>query len=491
MTITCRGAIVVLVILALALITARVRTYHEPPEWDIGTYLAIGRELLEGKRLYADAWDVKPPAIFVSFATVQFVSGDGALPVYLLSVITAIATLVGIYFTAQTPRGRSAGVLAAIFWVAMCYAPWTGGTLPNTEVFINAAVAGAVALWLRGPLAELSWERCIAIALLFALASLYKQVAILIFVCISIADLLSDPRARRPSHVKKLTAMLAIIVMVWCAVFAYFTLTGRGWLAWQTLVVTPRAYSGGFLHNMAVSVLPQRIFPSLLAFALPALALTIIGLLAAAQRPRLMLIGLIIGTHLAVAAPGQFFPHYYQLWFVPLSIGAGWGAAALIGRLHRKSIGCVVIALALLAMIAPQADWYALSGRESARRKYGDFYIYAHDAFIAASERLAPNETFYTWSDEAYAYAITHRRPPATAIWKMHTTTGPLADFLTQRTLADLQKNPPAMIILYGDQPVSAGHPILAWTRSNYEPVAHEQRKFFPLSLYVRKGRGD
>ena len=41
-----------------------------------------------------------------------------------------------------------------------------------------------------------------------------------------------------------------------------------------------------------------------------------------------------IGTHLAVALPGQFFPHYHQYWFVPLSIGAGWGARGL-WRLER------------------------------------------------------------------------------------------------------------------------------------------------------------
>ena len=35
-------------------------------------------------------------------------------------------------------------------------------------------------------------------------------------------------------------------------------------------------------------------------------------------------------------------------------------------------------------MIVPQASWYTLSSREWARRKYGDFFIYAHDSFRAA-----------------------------------------------------------------------------------------------------------
>src|SRR4051794_37919389 len=76
-----------LFLLSLVLIVARLRSYHEPPEWDVGTYQSIAREMLSGESLYADAWDVKPPAIFVTFAAVQFFTGDGALPVYLLSVI--------------------------------------------------------------------------------------------------------------------------------------------------------------------------------------------------------------------------------------------------------------------------------------------------------------------------------------------------------------------------------------------------------------------
>jgi hypothetical protein len=100
---------------------------------------------------------------------------------------------------------------------------------------------------------------------------------------------------------------------------------------------------------------------------------------------------------------------------------------------------------------------------------------------------LPLGETFYTWSDEAYAYPLTHRRPPATALWKMHTTTGPLAEWLTQHTLDDLQKSPPAMIILYGNDPGPPGHPILEWTQQHYELVPDPTRKFFPLTIYLRR----
>jgi hypothetical protein len=463
-----RRDLIVLVILSILICVARLRTYHEPPEWDVGTYQAIARELLSGEQLYADAWDIKPPGIFAAYASAQAVFGDGALPIYLLSVTCAIATMCGLYFAA----GRS--IVAASFWVAMCFDPGTGANLPNTEVFINACVAWALALWLGAH--AISWRRAIAIGALFAVASLFKQVAIVIAISICIASL---------KDVRKLVAMASVIALVWGATFGYFAVTGRGWIAWQTLVVAPRAYSGGMLHNLAQSVLPSRMFPGYVVFAAPAAALTIVALVADARRRVLIALG--IGAQLAIVLPGQFFPHYYQLWFVPLSLGAAWGAAALPKLIAKPRLARVVIALALIAMIAPQLPWYALDGREWARRQFGDFYLYAHDAFRDADRMLAPGETFYAWCDEPYGYAVARRRPPATALWKMHTTTGPLADWLTQRTLADLDRTKPKLIIVYGEDPQPAGHPILVWTKQHYDPLPDENRKHFPLFFYVRR----
>lgn len=479
-----RRSVVLLLILSLVLVVARLRSYDEPPEWDIGTYTAIAREMLAGERLYADAWDIKPPGVFTTYAAVQFFTGDGFLHVYLLSVTAAVVTMLGVYRAASV-GGRDAGAWAALFWVAMCYEPGTGGNLPNTEVFINAAVAWAFALWVCSA-ARMTWRRAAAIGMLFALASLYKQVAV--------APLLCMLWCGHCRWWRRAAMLVGAVVAAWAVVLLYFAATGRGWLAWQTFFVAPRGYSGGMAAALWSSLSPQKMVSKHLLFATPAIALTafaaIFGGREVPARVWRLFLGLCVGTHLAVALPGQFHGHYYQLWFVPLAIGAGWGAAALVALLRarrRPALAYAVAALALLAMVVPQAHWYALSGREWARRKYGDFFIYAHDAFRAADAQLAPGETFYTWSDEAYAYPITGRRAPATALWKMHATTGPLAEHLTRRTLADLERDPPAMIILYGPDLAPVGHPIAEWTRRHYEPVPDPARKYFPLTLYRRR----
>ena len=471
-----------LILLSLVLVVARLRSYREPPEWDVGTYTAIAREMLAGERLYADAWDIKPPAIFVTYAAVQFFTGDGFLHIYLLSVIASIVTMLGVY-SAASVAGRAAGMWAAAFWAAMCYEPGTGGNLPNTEVFINAAVAWGFGLWVNSS-SRMTWRRAAAIGLLFALASLYKQVA----VAPMLGMMVGHCRWWR-----RWTMLIGVVLATWAVVLAYFAATDRGWLAWQTFFVAPRGYSGSVGSVLLSSLTPQKMVSKYLLFAIPAMALAIVAAMpihaVVSMRVWRLFLGLCLGTHLAVALPGQFHWHYYQLWFVPLAIGAGWGAAAVMKVLEprRPALAYAIVVLALAAMTAPQASWYRLSSREWAKRKYGDFFVYSHDAFREAARRLPSNETFYTWSDEAYAYSITGRRPPATALWKMHTTTGPLAEWLTRRTLEDLEKNKPAMIILYGESPGPEDHPILEWTKQHYDLVPDERRKFFPLRVYVRR----
>jgi hypothetical protein len=478
-----------LIVLAIVLIAARLRCYHEPLEWDTGTYAAIAREMLAGERLYADAWDIKPPGVFATYAAALWAtgraSGDPALPVYLLSVTAAIVTMLGVYRAASI-AGRTAGMWAAVFWVAMCYDPWTGGNLPNTEVFINAAVAWAFALWVWSP-PEMPWKRAIAIGLLFAIASLYKHVALA-----PMAIMLCFDRGR--GSIRRVAIMSAVVAAVWAIITGYFAATGRGWIICQTLFVAPRSYSGGMMHNLLASLRPSNAISKYLLFALPAVALTLV---AAARRQgsvptrawRLFL-GLCIGTHLAVAMPGAFAAHYYQLCFVPLAIGAGWGAAAISETLNgrRQWLAPAATSLALLAMLYPQLDWYRLTGEQWARRQHGDIYMWVVAAVRDADRMLLAKEEFFMWNDEAYAYVLADRRVPATALWREHTVNGPLAGYLTERTLDDLRRQPPELIILWGEAPSPADHPILTWTKANYDPLPNEGRSHFPLFFQVRRG---
>jgi hypothetical protein len=210
---------------------------------------------------------------------------------------------------------------------------------------------------------------------------------------------------------------------------------------------------------------------------------------AAPREAWVLFAGLAIGMHVAIALPGPFSSHYHQLWLVPLAIGGGWGAAALPTAAGMRSprFATVASALAMFTMLYAQVPWLGLTGEQRGLKKHGIFFIWANEAARDAGNLLEPGETFYMWNDEAYGYFITGRRAPAVGLWKSHTLGGPLAEWLTQRTIDDLNRNPPEMFLHWGDPISPTSHPIYQWSRARYEPLP-VGRRYFPMFLFYRKG---
>src|SRR5689334_869694 len=107
-----RFTLMILVLLAAAIALARLRFVHDLPDWDVASYSLIGREMVHGKKLYLDVWDMKPPAIFASYAAANAVFGSWERSAYALAVMTAAATMLAVYFAAAGVD-RRAGLWAA------------------------------------------------------------------------------------------------------------------------------------------------------------------------------------------------------------------------------------------------------------------------------------------------------------------------------------------------------------------------------------------
>src|SRR2546422_5463525 len=171
-----RRVILTLVALAALIAVARLNTYHEPLERDITGAAVIGHELLAGRALYADMWDHKPPALHATHAAAILMAGYGPSAIYLLTVVAAITSLLGVYAAATVVGGRVAGLWGAAFWTFVSGDLWLQANQPNTEVFINACVVWAFALLLRTTRPSLL--RMVMVGALFAWGSLYKPVIV-------------------------------------------------------------------------------------------------------------------------------------------------------------------------------------------------------------------------------------------------------------------------------------------------------------------------
>jgi hypothetical protein len=398
--------------------------------------------------------------------------------------------MLGVYRAAAT-QGRDAGLWAALLWACACFEPVSGADLPNTEVFINACLVWSIALMMRLRDDSFDWPRTITVGLLLALASLYKQVAVAPAAAIVVAHVLAA-RHRKRATGQALT-IAAVGILTWSAVIGYFALTGRGELFWKTMFVYPRFYAGSVVTNLVRSFELKNLLPASMRFiaplALAALLAFIPGSRSGTRRAKLILLAAAIGTYFAIAWPGQFWTHYYQLWLPILAIAAGWGIERFSRvRVVRPWLRVALGAMIALALIGPQISCFTLDADGWIRRKYEpSFFARARDDARDIDRLLVPSETFFAWSDEAWVYYMTRRRPPAAALWKHHTLEGPLAEWLSRRTVEQLEANPPELFIDWEDLPSPPDHPITRFMRSRYVEL-HDGKTRWPFKFYMLRG---
>ena len=483
----------------------RFKTYSEPFERDIASHAVIGHELLEGRSLYSDLWDSKPPAIFITYAVCELLAGYGPSQVYFLGVIAAIITLLGIYRAASSYGGIKAGLWAAAFWTFICSDLWLWANQPNIEVCINAAIVWAFALMLRADASKVQPLRWIAIGGLFAIATLYKPVAIAFAVLLTafyFLTNLSDKYQRKVSFFQICIAAATGVVM-WGGVFAYFGCTGRLSVFYETVFAYGRYYTqsrgGNVWKNIADGFSYKRLFcramKSVPVLATLSIGGIFVGLFIRSRRNWLLLFGFLLAAPLAIALPGRFYPHYYQLWLCPLVIGSGWAITSFGPKgkagpaVIRNGIGVVALII-LVCTVLPQ---YKFTPNQWSINKYGPQFPITREIAKKINEIFKPDDTLYVWGINPELYFWTKRHPPTGVMWSTDLIEGPLAEEHTKRVLGDLKREKPEIIAVNLLQlKTPKNHPVILWVLKNYQPLAGKSdwgilynRPFF--KILVRK----
>jgi hypothetical protein len=127
--------------------------------WDFGNpvihvdeqyYLLVGDRMLRGALPYIDIWDRKPIGLFLVYALIRMLPGDGIVAYQIVATVFAAATAWIVERTARrldaAPVGAFAAALAYLLWLSLL-----GGRGGQSPVFYNLFVAAAAALTLRLP----------------------------------------------------------------------------------------------------------------------------------------------------------------------------------------------------------------------------------------------------------------------------------------------------------------------------------------------------
>jgi len=477
----------VMLALTVLLIAARLHGYSEPLERDVTTYAVVGQELLHGRQLYTDLWEHKPPAVYLTFAAARLLTSSPRAAVFLANATASIVALLGVFVAGSAGRhGRIGGLYSAVVWLAVSGDLWLQGNQPNTEIFINACLVWAFAIVVMAMTRGLSTRALAVAGSLLAIATLYKQIAAVVvaaLVCACGVGLWIGSRESTPTR-----ARLAGGLQSWLPLFA--AATGPSAIAWLlTLLYFARQarlgdfVSAVFVYNRSYAGQLQENLTAVwgLLGAVPEGALLLLGTLLLVAAIGCVVDGinhpvrwLALGAYLAAAAvmvvlPGRLYPHYFLLLLPPLAVASGWTVAALScsARSTARVVGISLGLITITVLLWHEIPSYRLSPEQWSRLKYGSVFVDSQRLGESLDRLLPPSATFYHVGAETGLYFASGRRPPTGVFYDYPLLSGPLRDVLARRVVADLEADPPALVVQRVGRPV---HPLVrAWVEENYE----------------------
>ena len=311
--------------------------------YDEQFYLLTGDRMLHGAVPYVDIWDRKPIGLFLIYAAIRLLGGDGILQYQLVATLFVATT--GFVIALHARRRVSD---TAAFACGALYVLWTGamgGEAGQSPLFYNLPVALAALLVLRAvpriATRQGFFDACAAMALC-GVALTIKTTVIFEACFFGLTLFAAAWKASGPARAvpAALAWMLLGAAPFVTAILVYAAL-GQFDAFWFANATSAALRHDGFTWRSGISLLLT------LAPLGPLALLAIAGQRHADEAPvtpeweARFLIGWIVAAIIGFAAVGYFYHHYALPLLVPLTIA---GARFLAHSPHRK------LALALFAL---------------------------------------------------------------------------------------------------------------------------------------------
>jgi hypothetical protein len=453
---------------------------------DQGTYLTIGQGLLEGKQLYRDLWDNKPPGIFIAYAGIAKLFGRvlwsaAAVDILLLLIISYL-----LFRFTESYLGRAGAALAV-----MVNASWHGEmryywiAQPET-LQVACVLAGYLLMTRRGRWWEAS---SFAAGLVFGCACWLKYNALaflplLLFLPFLDTSALDRQPTRLPltipwqSWLRKAGLLLAGLAAAICVVLAWIVLKGA-WPAMKEMQfeVLPRYAAMGLERNP--HYLLSAFVRTNLNLGVWTLLATLVGLLVAWLRRDLKrfapLFLAAVTAYAAVVMQVRFHDYYFQtcspffaaLWaYLVVSIYEGSRALARNFRQRgwRLAPGLVWIAFANAIFWPLPEEFNKLTLRYEELREWradpeGFYSNYPRQLPIEhldgelqvidfLGKNARPNDGVYVWAAQCAIYYLSGHQPATRFVSNLGIVSLWAQPSWRQELMRDLREAQPRFIIV-------------------------------------------
>lgn len=345
-----------------------------PLERDEGEYAYIGERWLAGEIPYRDAFDQKPPGVFLVYGAVIRTFGRSASAIHWGAQLWSLGTVAAVWALARAAGGNAAGAAAGIFFSLLSADPGVLGNAANTEIFMALpATLSLLAAMRARRTGSAAWV--LGAGLLAGTATLFKQVALTN--ALLAAVVVAWPRAGERGRWGRPTASFALFTLsgalAWLPFVAWFTAAGAFREFWDSVA----GYNLGYASSVPLKLYLRNFrwtFGVVLALAWPAYLLAAFGLAAWIAKPERRRKARLLGAWLAasaagVAIGGYFRDHYYIQALPAVAVFAALGARALADLVeNRWQRATFAVALAApLYYTLSVSNWYYLPGDAKAK----------------------------------------------------------------------------------------------------------------------------
>jgi len=164
----------ILALILLATFIFRLPSLFEPFWYgDEGIFAAVASNLNQDGVLYQTAWDNKPPMIYLTYAAIFKLFGVSMFWLRLATLAVVLATAVALYEIAKNILGEKRALFSTLIFGFLTSLRIIEGNLALTEIFMILPISAAMMIVILRKFDPLS---LFASGILFAVASLYKQV---------------------------------------------------------------------------------------------------------------------------------------------------------------------------------------------------------------------------------------------------------------------------------------------------------------------------
>ncbi len=458
---------------------------------DQGIYATVADTVLRGGMPYRDAWDFKPPGIYVIYAATRALFGPGQWAIRVVevlglgSVVAAFVVLARRFFS-DGRIGILAGALAVLVHAELEF--WHTA---QPESFGGMLTAWALVLATFEPESNDVRARRKELACWTVAGALYGFCFLLKPPLAGGAVVSAAFAARRmraklsgrpwPARLRAASApflcMAAGGAFVVAACALWFVVRGAFRDLYDTLFVFTPHYTKLSWEDATV---PGMVYLAVEEWFIDLSAPNFVGMLAAFVLPSVASrekegvahVLLVISFQLVgVAMQGKFFPYHYGASVLLGSLIAGLGAYKLWTRaVAKRAWGVLAFTVALPIVfearsstrnlpndfldrcLARQKQLLGLSGttRDELDGKLYSVADVNYDADRRVAEflreRLAPNELAFIWGFEPMIYDMAERRPATRFIYDVPQRVAWYKDQARTALMADLDRTPPKAI---------------------------------------------